>query len=423
MSSNARRRTIVIVLLLLLLALVAFFLSRCQPPEVASSPPPPAAEPAAQAVAPPAPPAKQTANPGTERAKEVLGAATLSFAPTVLAGANLSVQWTGPANKEDYLTIVKPDAPDSAYDNYTLTDRGNPAILTSPVDAGRYEVRYVTGQSKTVLARAPLDVTPAGATLKASDSAYIGAQIRVEWTGPNNRGDYITIVTAGTPDGRSTNYTYTDRGSPLEVKALAEDGPAELRYQTGQDNKVLTRRAILLTVPTITLEAAAEIVEGGDVSITWSGPSNRGDYITVVPKSLPDGRSLSNNDVSRGSPLRVQAPMGAGAGEIRYMTAQGARVIARRDITFLPAKVTLEAPESADAGATIAVTWTGPNNRGDYLTIVPANAPEAQVGRYANTESGSPSRIIMPVEKGAAEIRYISGQNRAVLGRRTILSK
>ncbi len=423
MSSSTRRRTIVIVVLLLLLALVALLLSRCQAPKVASSPPPPAAEPTAQVVAPPAPPTEQLANPGGERAKEVLGEATLTFAPTILAGADVSIQWTGPGNKEDYLTIVKPDAPASAYDNYTMTDRGNPATLTSPVEAGAYEIRYVTGQSKTVLARAPLDVTPAGATLKAPDSAYIGAQIRVEWIGPNHKGDYITLVPAGTAEGRSGNYAYTERGSPLEVKAPVEDGLAELRYQTGQDNKVLTRRPIRLTVPTITLDAAAEIVEGGDVSISWSGPSNRGDYITVVPKNLPDGRSLSNNDVSRGSPLRVQAPMGAGAGEIRYMTAQGARVIARRDITFLPAKVTLDAPESADAGATIAVTWTGPNNRGDYLTIVPANAPEAQVGRYANTESGSPSRIIMPVEKGPAEIRYISGQNRAVLGRRTILSK
>ena len=174
---------------------------------------------------------------------------------------------------------------------------------------------------------------------------------------------------------------------------------------------------------TITLEAPSEIVEGGDVLITWSAPANRGDYITVVPKSLPDGRYGNNNDVSRGSPLRVQAPMGAGPGEIRYMTGQGARVVARRDITFLPAKVTLDAPESAEAGATVEIVWTGPNNRGDYLTIVPAGSPDAQVGKYANAESGSPARIALPKEPGAAEIRYISGQGRAILGRRAIAGK
>ncbi len=196
----------------------------------------------------------------------------------------------------------------------------------------------------------------------------------------NHKGDYVTIVAAGTEDGRSGNYSCTERSSPLEVKALVQDGPAELRYQTGQDNKVLARRPILVTMPTLTLDAPAAIVEGGDVSITWSGPGNRGDYITVVAKSLPDGCSGNNTDVSRGSPLRVQAPMGAGPGEIRYMTAQGARVIARRDITLLPAKVSLHSVDAADAGSIVEISWTGPNNRGDYLTIVPAGAPDAQVG-------------------------------------------
>lgn len=422
MPSPARRRTVVVVLLLLLLALLALLWSRCQKPP-AAPPLPPAAEQPNPAVVPSAPPAEVSQNPGGLRAQEIVGEATLTFAPSVLAGADVSIQWTGPANKEDYLTIVKPDAPPAAYDNYTLTERGNPTTLTSPVEAGRYEIRYVTGQTKTVLARSPIEVTAAMATLEAPASALLGAPIPVEWMGPNHKGDYITIVPAGTPDGRSGNYAFTERGSPLEVKAPPEEGAAELRYQTGQDNKVLARRPIVITKPKITLEAPAEIVEGGEVSITWSGPSNRGDYITVVPKNFPDGRAGSNNDVSRGSPLRVQAPMGAGAGEIRYMTAQGARVIARRDIAFLPARVTLQASESAEAGAIVEVIWTGPNNRGDYLTIVPAGAPEGQVERYANTESGSPAKIALPREKGPAEIRYISGQNRAILGRRVIEAK
>lgn len=423
MSSPARRRTIVIAVLLLLLALLALFWTQCQKPKVEPVTPPPVAQPASPVVAPPAPPVAATKNPGGERPKEILGEATLTFVPTILAGAPISVEWTGPDNKDDYLTIVKPDAHAAAYHNYTLTEKGNPATLTAPVEAGAYEIRYVAAQSKTLLARAPIEVTPANATLAAPESVLIGASIAVEWTGPNQKGDYVTIVTAGTPDGRSGNYAFTERGSPLEVKAPPDAGPAELRYQTGQDNKVLARRSILITLPKVTLEAPTEIVEGGDVSITWSAPSNRGDYITVVPKALPDGRYGNNNDVSRGSPLRVQAPMGAGPGEIRYMTGQGARVIARRDITFLPAKVTLDAVDAAEAGSTVEVVWTGPNNRGDYLTIVMAGAPDAQVGKYANAESGSPAKIALPKETGAAEIRYVSGQGRAILGRRAIVAK
>jgi hypothetical protein len=421
-SSPSRRSTVIVVLLLLVLALVLLFWSRCRQPRPEPAAPPPV-QPAAPATPSPGPSAEARDIKVGESPREVLGAATLAFTPTILAGAEVSIQWTGPNNKDDFLSLVKPDAPAHAYTTYTMTDRGTPATLAAPVEAGRYEIRYVAGRSKTVLARAPLDVTAAAATLKAPETALIGSQIPVEWTGPNHKGDYITVVAAGTEDGRSGNYTYTDRGSPLEVKASVQDGPAELRYQTGQGNKVLARRPLLLTLPTLSLDAPAAVVEGGDVSIVWSGPSNRGDYITVVPKSLPDGRYGNNNDVSRGSPLRVQAPMGAGPGEIRYMTGQGARVLARRDLTLLPARVTLEAVEAADAGSTVEIVWTGPNNRGDYLTIVPAGAPAAQTGKYANAEGGSPCRIAMPQEKGPAEIRYISGQGRIILGQRKILAK
>ena len=422
MTPSPLRRTTAFVLLLLLLGLVALLLSRCQRARDGLEERTSDTSPATKLI-PPDHAAPSLENRGGERAQEVLGEATLTFAPTIPAGADISIRWTGPANKDDFLSLVKPDAPSHAYTNYTLIDRGNPATLTSPVETGRYEIRYVTAQSKTVLARALIEVTAAGATLNAPESALIGSQVSVEWSGPNHKGDYITIVTAGTAEGRYGNYSLTERGTPLEVKAPVQDGPAELRYQTGQGNKVLARRPILLLKPTITLDAPSEIVEGGDVSITWSAPSNRGDYLTVVSKSLPDGRYGNNNDVSRGSPLRVQAPMGAGPGEIRYMTGQGARVLARRDITFLPAKVTLEAADAAPAGSTVEIVWTGPNNRGDYLTIVPVDAPAAQVGKYANAEGGSPSRIAMPVEKGPAEIRYVSGQGRIILGRRMILSK
>ncbi len=422
MSSPARRNRVLVVLLLILLAVVALLWSRCQPPRAEPPAPPPPA-PVSAVAPPPAPPAESRENPGGARPPEVLGEAALSLEPVVLAGADFEIRWTGPDNEDDYLTIVAPEAPAYSYGNYTMTRRGNPASLPAPVEAGGYEVRYVAGRSKTVLARAPLEVTAAAATLEAPASAPIGSQIPVKWTGPDNKDDYITIVPAGTEDGRHGNYAYTSSGSPLEVRAPVEDGPAELRYHTGRHAKVLARRAILLTVPAISLSAPAEVVEGGNVSIEWSGPANRGDYITVVPKDLPDGRYGNNNDISRGSPLRVRAPMGAGPGEIRYMTAQGGRVLARRDIGFLPARITLEAVEAAEAGSTVEIVWTGPVNGGDYLTIVPAGAPDAQVGRYADAERGSPSRIAMPAAKGPAEIRYVSGQGRIVLGRRAIESK
>jgi Ca-activated chloride channel family protein len=80
--------------------------------------------------------------------------------------------------------------------------------------------------------------------LEAPAECRAGEEVRIEWTGPDNRGDYITIVRAGTPDGHYAKYRETRHGTPLMVEAPDEAGEAEIRYVAGQGNVVLARRAI-----------------------------------------------------------------------------------------------------------------------------------------------------------------------------------
>jgi Ca-activated chloride channel family protein len=88
----------------------------------------------------------------------------------------------------------------------------------------------------------------------------------------------------------------------------------------------------------ITLEAPEEVTAGTLVSIKWKGPNNQGDYITIVPKSLPDGQYAGYTDAVRGSPLAVECPEEAGPAEIRYMSGQGAKVLARRPLNVVREK-------------------------------------------------------------------------------------
>jgi len=58
----------------------------------------------------------------------------------------------GPDHRGDYLTVVPPDTPADDYGDYVHTSAGNPAPLPAPAEPGRYEVRYLTGQSGRLLA-------------------------------------------------------------------------------------------------------------------------------------------------------------------------------------------------------------------------------------------------------------------------------
>lgn len=360
-------------------------------------------------------PAKPTPPP-----PEVITPVTIKAAPSVLVGAAFPVAWTGPDNAGDFITIVPKGTPDGDDGNLAYTRQGSPLQLTALVDPGEAELRYVAGRSHTVLARASIKLTEAAVTLTAAPEATAGATVSIAWKGPNNQGDYLTVVPKTTEDGGYAECANTTAGSPAKITAPMETGDAEIRYMSGQSRRVLGRRPIKILPADVTLAAHDEVVAGAAVEITWKGPNNRNDYLTVVAKTVPDGGRGAIAYTAQGSPLKVTAPGEVGAGEIRYMSGQGDLVLARRPINFVAAEVTLTAPDEAVAGSAVEVTWTGPNNQNDYLTIVGKAAPDGERGAIAYTGQGSPLKVTAPGDPGPGEIRYVRGLDDTVLARRAL---
>ena len=337
--------------------------------------------------------------------------ATLESVDTAVAGSDVVVTWTGPDNRSDYITIVPVGAEEGSFTNYTRTSQGSPLTVLAPAEPGDYEIRYVSNQSGQTVASRPLTLTATSATLQAVDTAVAGADIVVTWTGPDNRSDYITIVPVGAEEGSYINYTRTNQGSPLSVLAPDEPGDYEIRYVSNQSGATVASRPLTLTAATATLEAVDTAVAGADVVVTWTGPDNRSDYITIVPVGAEEGSYTNYTRTSQGSPLTVQAPDAIGAYEIRYVSNQSGETITSRPLTLTAATATLEAVETAVAGADIIVTWTGPDNRSDYITIVPVGAEEGSYVNYTRTNQGNPLSVQAPDEAGEYEIRYVSNQS------------
>jgi Ca-activated chloride channel family protein len=414
MSDTSRRNVIIAIIAIVIIAIILLLLTKC-----------PAEQPEAPtgttgAGTPGGSTSETTEAPAEsgDEAGEALTAATIAAPERVPAGSEFALEWTGPDNEDDFVTIVLPDANDREYRTYAETRDGRSLVLTAPIEPGTYELRYVSGRSRTVLARRAIEVDPVAATLSAADEVIIGKEFSVEWTGPDNEGDYVTIVEPGTSDGDYGSYENTDQGSPVTLTAPTVAGDHELRYVSGQGRKVLARRPIRIMMADATLEAPDEAIAGTTISVSWTGPDNPGDYITVVASDVPDGQYRNYANTSEGSPLDLLMPIMDGAAEIRYMTGQGNRVLARRAIRIVAAVVTLSAPEEGAAGTEVSITWTGPDNPGDYITIVPAGTPDNEYRAYANTSAGSPLMIKLPDEPGDAEIRYVAGQgNDKVLAR------
>jgi Ca-activated chloride channel homolog len=63
------------------------------------------------------------------------------------------------------------------------------------------------------------------------------------------------------------------------------------------------------------------------------------------------------------------------------------------------------------------VSWTGPNNRGDWLTIVPPGAVPASYASYVDAIRGSPKALTAPAAPGRYEVRYVLRGKRVIAAR------
>ena len=166
----------------------------------------------------------------------------LEFAPSAAAGSQLSVRWTGPGNPRDYVTVVPADAPINKYESYAYTV-DNPVSLRLPEAAGDYQVRYVTADASRILVSKPIAVGGVSATLKAPAEVKAGGEFLVEFSGPDNDGDYLA-VTATDDAKRYLTYSYTRRGSPLPLRAPEQPGDYALHYLTAREDRSLAAQSI-----------------------------------------------------------------------------------------------------------------------------------------------------------------------------------
>jgi Ca-activated chloride channel homolog len=172
---------------------------------------------------------------------------SVSTKTTAIAGETVSVEFAGPpAGSGDFITVTALDAPERKYNSYAYAKNGSPAEIRMPLEAGNYEIRYVQANKK-VIARQPITVTAASATLDAPATAAAESTISVAFTGPPaGPGDYIGVSAIGAKDREYAHYIYVARGSPVSLRMPKDPGDYEVRFvQAGK--KVLARRPIKVT--------------------------------------------------------------------------------------------------------------------------------------------------------------------------------
>ena len=355
---------------------------------------------------------------------EITPAAAQIQAPASASmGAKFKVSWTGPGNQGDYISIAQPEQEESAYLHYTYVRTGNPLTLQAPSQPGEYEVRYILGVGDKLLAKTSIRIEEVKASVQAPASASMGAKFKVSWTGPGNQGDYISIAQPEQEESAYLHYTYVRTGNPLTLQAPTEPGTYEVRYILGVGDKLLAKTSIRIEEVKASVQAPASVDMGSKFKVSWTGPGNQGDYISIAQPEQEESAYLHYTYVRTGNPITLQAPSQPGEYEVRYLLGQGNKLLAKTSIRIEEVKASVQAPASVDMGSKFKVSWTGPGNQEDYITIAQPEQEANAYLHYTYVRTGNPLTLQAPTEPGTYEVRYILGQGEVLLGKQAIQVK
>jgi Ca-activated chloride channel family protein len=269
--------------------------------------------------------------------------ATLDATAEITAGGLVSVQWTGPKAPASWIGIVPVGAAPGDYINGAFVyveDAATPLSLTAPATPGRYEIRFVEGVDGTVLTTRPLNVTAATATISGPDSGMSGSPVTIAFSPAQApQGSFISIIQPGTDASAYIHGSWANvDGETVTIQLPVTPGTYEMRYVLVAPGKaeILARRPIIATPPVGSLDAPDVAAVGASISVRFTGPRGRSDYITVVaPGAAGDKYTTYFTVTGDETDGQLTMPTVPGAYELRYVMGQAdadKAVIARRPI-------------------------------------------------------------------------------------------
>lgn len=349
--------------------------------------------------------------------KEELGEAILQIPTKVIAGKSFQVNWSGPDNGQDRLAIMAPGSGgrDFTY-HYAYTQEGTPLTLKAPDKPGPYEVLYVTGKSRTILARVGFESVPPTVRITAPASVTAGSEFKVDWSGPGNPGETLRIFPKDAADDPrlGLHYTYAVKERDAVLRAPTEVGSYEIRYVTAQSRTALTAVAFEVTAADVVLAAPEAIHAGEPIAIRWQGPASSGDRVGWFGPLEGKGKMGDFAYTKSGkNPINLIGPAAPGTYEVQYVNHKD-EAIAMAPLRVLEVNVSLTAPAQGSVADEISIEWFGPQAPGDMVGIW--GQYEGREKRfdyqYAKPDK-QPASVLVPSVPGDYEIRYYHGRSKS----------
>ena len=169
-------------------------------------------------------------------------------------------------------------------------------------------------------------------------------------------------------------------------------------------------------LPKAALTAPDSAPAGSVLRVGFEGPHEEFDYIRVLDAN---GDWQSEAAVGEEPFVDLRLPFDLGAYELAYLY-RATDIIARQPLQVTEAVVSLTAPETAPAGSTISVDWTGPGAEYDYVTLLDgAGQKRAEV----SLGDSSPVELGLPWATGDFTLNYFFQSEDVIFSRPITLTE
>jgi Ca-activated chloride channel homolog len=334
--------------------------------------------------------------------------ATVAAQGALTITSEVKVNWTGPADRGDYVTFAPVGSKDGAYLDYqtvglkTKGEGKGVVTLRAPAEAGAVELRYVSPIRKpSVLARVVLQVGDAEASIDAPDTVPTGSKVKVTARGPVGSRHWIGFAPKGSPITAYLQYARpTAAVSEVELMPPSEPGEYELRYVLNERERIIATRPITVVASSASVSGPETAMAGDTVKFKASGPEGSGHWIGFAPAG---GDAGSYRDYVRPQGATTEgtlmAPTEAGDYELRYVLNEREKVVASQAIKVTPAVAKLDAPTSLSPGQELTVRFQGPRHASHWIGFVKRDTLDYL--RYADVPLEGDSDIVFVVDKTA----------------------
>ncbi len=270
--------------------------------------------------------------------------------------------------------------------------------------------------------------------LDVPEELTVGQAFEVQYTTDGEPADFIAFTDLGVEANRySYDWHRVSAGSPAKFSAPTKPGTYAVRFITADSKTIVVEKRLVVKEAPATVTAPDTVGAGNEFAVTFAGPLNSLDYISMTDPDAPNANYKYGyqytNRAGDGKTVNFMAPIEPGQYAVRYVVSgkPGDRDLAAATFTVTDVTGSVSPPTTPiEAGATFQVAWQGPDTRQDFITLTDTDAgPFTYTYGYQYTSRGNPVTLTAPTTAGEYIVRYVmqgqSGPKNRVLAEAAIV--